>query len=88
MIQRSTGASASAQLGANGSDAILLELREQRGLRSVPKRGLIGLYHFALPPDRRRSGVSCGRSRPPASRRAPPITSSAKRCISPIQTAS
>ena len=48
VIQRSAGASASAQLGANGSEEILLELREQRGLRPVPRRGLIGLYHFAL----------------------------------------
>ena len=46
VIQRSAGVSAG--LGAHGSDDILLELREQRGLRPVPRRGLIGLYHFAL----------------------------------------
>jgi len=48
VIQRSGGASPSVQLGAHGSDHVLLELREQRGLRPVPRRGLIGLYHFAL----------------------------------------
>jgi catechol 2,3-dioxygenase len=35
------------------SGAALIELHEQRGARPVPRRGLIGLYHFAiLVPDR------------------------------------
>jgi catechol 2,3-dioxygenase len=37
-----------ARLGAHGDDRVLLELREQSGVRPVPKRGLLGLYHFAL----------------------------------------
>src|SRR5437762_4057941 len=42
-----------AVLGAQGDDRPLLELRELRGARPVPKRGRIGLYHFAiLLPDR------------------------------------
>jgi catechol 2,3-dioxygenase len=32
--------------GSNGP--ILLELREKPGVRAVPRRGLLGLYHFAL----------------------------------------
>jgi catechol 2,3-dioxygenase len=41
------------QLGAHGDDRILLELVEKPGARSVPRRGLLGLYHFAiLLPDR------------------------------------
>src|SRR2546430_13373946 len=40
-------------LGAQGDDRPLVELRELRGARPVPKRGRIGLYHFAiLLPDR------------------------------------
>lgn len=42
------GRDASVELGADGSDEVLLELRERRGLKPVPRRGLIGLYHFAL----------------------------------------
>jgi len=42
-----------AELGAPGSDEVLVELRERPGARPVPHRGLIGLYHFAiLLPDR------------------------------------
>lgn len=42
-----------ARLGISGSNAWLLELREKRGVRPVPPRGLLGLYHFAvLLPDR------------------------------------
>ena len=43
-----------ARLGAHGSDGTaLLELREKPGVRAVPRRGLLGLYHFALRlPDR------------------------------------
>ena len=41
------------QLGAHGDDHILLELVEKRDARQVPRRGLLGLYHFAvLLPDR------------------------------------
>ncbi len=42
----------SVSLGPNGGDPIL-ELKELRGARAVPRRGLLGLYHFAiLLPDR------------------------------------
>ncbi len=38
---------------ANGVDTPLVELRERRSARPAPKRGLLGLYHFAiLLPDR------------------------------------
>ena len=37
-----------ARLGISDSNAWLLELREKRGVRPVPPRGLIGLYHFAV----------------------------------------
>jgi catechol 2,3-dioxygenase len=47
----------SAQLGAPGSDATLVALRERKGARSVPRHGRLGLYHFAvLLPDRRDLG--------------------------------
>jgi catechol 2,3-dioxygenase len=36
------------RLGAQDSRTVLLELREQPGARPVPRRGLLGLYHFAL----------------------------------------
>ena len=40
-------------LGAHGDDRPLVELRERAGARPVPKRGRLGLYHFAiLLPDR------------------------------------
>ena len=40
-------------LGAQGDDRPLLELRERRGARPVPRRGRLGLYHYAiLVPDR------------------------------------
>ena len=42
-----------AMLGAHGDDSVFLELREKKGVRPVPRRGLLGLYHFAiLVPDR------------------------------------
>lgn len=42
-----------ATLGAHGDDTPLLELHEKPGARPVPRRGLLGLYHFAiLLPDR------------------------------------
>jgi catechol 2,3-dioxygenase len=40
-------------LGPHGDDTVILELREKKGARAVPRRGLLGLYHFAiLLPDR------------------------------------
>src|SRR5688572_6730929 len=42
-----------ATLGANGDDRPLIELHEVAGARPVPRRGRLGLYHFAiLLPDR------------------------------------
>jgi len=50
VIERAEGR---AVLGAHGSDAPLVELVEKPGARAVPRRGLLGLYHFAvLLPDR------------------------------------
>ena len=50
VLEQGTGR---AVLGAHGADASILELREKRGARMVPRRGLLGLYHFAiLLPDR------------------------------------
>ena len=44
-------------LGAHGDDAPLLELHERAGARAVPRRGRLGLYHFAiLLPDREALG--------------------------------
>jgi catechol 2,3-dioxygenase len=46
-----------AVLGPHGSAAPLVELHERRGIRPVPRRGLLGLYHFAiLLPDRESLG--------------------------------
>lgn len=39
---------ATATLGAEGSGLPLVELRERPGARPVPRRGLLGLYHFAV----------------------------------------
>lgn len=40
-------------LGAEGEDEPLVVLHEERGVRPVPRSGLLGLYHFAiLLPDR------------------------------------
>jgi len=42
-----------AVLGPHGDDTPLVELRELRGARPVPRKGALGLYHFAiLLPDR------------------------------------
>lgn len=42
-----------ATLGAHGGSEALVRLEELRGARTVPRRGLLGLYHFAiLLPDR------------------------------------
>jgi catechol 2,3-dioxygenase len=38
----------SARLGAPGDERVLLELREKPGVRSVPRRGRLGIYHFAV----------------------------------------
>ena len=49
-ISRSDGM---ARLGARGDDSMLVGLRERPGATPVPRRGLLGLYHFAiLVPDR------------------------------------
>ena len=37
-----------AVLGAHGDDRPLVELRERTGARQVPRRGRLGLYHFAI----------------------------------------
>lgn len=43
----------SARLAAHGDDTMLVGLRELRGAQPVPRRGRLGLYHFAiLVPDR------------------------------------
>ena len=42
-----------AQLGAQDDDQVLIELHEKPGVRPAARRGLIGLYHYAiLLPDR------------------------------------
>ena len=42
-----------AQLGAHDDDQVLIELHEKPGVRPAARRGLIGLYHYAiLLPDR------------------------------------
>ena len=42
-----------ARMGAHGDDRVLVELHERPGVRSVARRGRLGLYHFAiLLPDR------------------------------------
>jgi catechol 2,3-dioxygenase len=49
-ISRDDGA---VRLGPHDDDRILIELVEKRDARPVPRRGLLGLYHFAvLLPDR------------------------------------
>jgi catechol 2,3-dioxygenase len=50
VISRANGV---AKLGPHGPDNVLLELHEKAGVRTVARRGQIGLYHFAiLLPDR------------------------------------
>src|SRR5262245_42609596 len=40
-------------LGPNDDPRVLVELHEKKGARTVPRRGLLGLFHFAiLLPDR------------------------------------
>lgn len=42
-----------ATLGPQGCETVIVELHEHRGARAVPKRGRLGLFHFAiLLPDR------------------------------------
>jgi catechol 2,3-dioxygenase len=49
-VERQTGR---AVLAVQGDDTPLVELQERQGARSVPRRGSLGLYHFAiLLPDR------------------------------------
>lgn len=46
-------AGATARLGTHGADAPLVELHERAGVLPVPRRGRLGLFHFAiLLPDR------------------------------------
>jgi catechol 2,3-dioxygenase len=50
VLERSAGV---ATLGAKGSTDPIVELRERADARAVPRRGRVGLYHFAvLLPDR------------------------------------
>jgi catechol 2,3-dioxygenase len=43
----------SASLGPHGEDREIIHLRQRRSAKAVPRRGLLGLYHFAiLLPDR------------------------------------
>lgn len=50
VLERGVGV---AVLGAHGDHRPLVELREKRGAHPVPRRGRLGLYHFAiLLPDR------------------------------------
>ena len=37
-----------AQLGMPGDDRVWLDVAEKKGARPVPRRGLLGLYHFAV----------------------------------------
>jgi catechol 2,3-dioxygenase len=48
---------ATAKLAAHGDDRVILELEERPGARPVPRRGRLGLFHFAiLLPDRQSLG--------------------------------
>ena len=50
VVSRSDGR---ASLAAEGDDTVLIELRELPGANAVPRRGRLGLYHYAiLLPDR------------------------------------
>jgi catechol 2,3-dioxygenase len=42
-----------ANLASHGDDTVLIELVERKGARAIPRRGRLGLYHYAiLLPDR------------------------------------
>ncbi len=43
-----SGSSGSAELGAYGDETPIVMLHERPGARPVPRRGLLGLYHFAI----------------------------------------
>jgi catechol 2,3-dioxygenase len=43
-----TAGAPGALLGARGSDQVLLELHEKPSVRPVPRRGRLGIYHFAV----------------------------------------
>jgi catechol 2,3-dioxygenase len=45
-VQSRSGANAA--LAADGERSPLVELRERKGIRPVPRGGLLGLYHFAI----------------------------------------
>ena len=48
VLERSDGATGPvALLGNQSDDRVLFELHEKRGVRPVPRRGLLGLYHSA-----------------------------------------
>jgi catechol 2,3-dioxygenase len=47
-IERSTSGANTSRLGVDASNNVWLELIEKRGVRKVPPRGLMGLYHFAV----------------------------------------
>jgi catechol 2,3-dioxygenase len=52
-LRLTESAGAGAVLAAEGDDTPLVELRERPGARPAPRRGALGLYHFAiLLPDR------------------------------------
>ncbi len=52
-LQTISRGSGNARLGAQGDDGMLVGLTEKPGVNAVPRRGLLGLYHFAiLVPDR------------------------------------
>jgi catechol 2,3-dioxygenase len=48
LIARHDASPRVARLGVDGRDDVLLELCERPGAHRVPRRGLIGLYHFAI----------------------------------------
>src|SRR6476620_2725637 len=41
-------ATATAQLGPHDEDRVLIQLDEKKTARTVARRGLLGLYHFAI----------------------------------------
>lgn len=45
VLERGAGV---ALLGPHDADTVIVELHEKPGVRHVPRRGLLGLYHFAI----------------------------------------